>query len=161
MEIINQSHTTHPQPFTQPPGSPSFDPTTVPTPPAIYIPSRRSSSSSNTCTSSLFKSAHPNHHQCRHEQAALEGVQFLSKPALVRMYLVLLPSTPKGCMKCPKPKQGMCSTRLCPKKKKANPPVDPSLDCHVILPLVPCRSSPSKVCSMLWPTIITPATFLQ
>jgi len=64
----------------------------------------------------------------------LEGIPFLSKPALIRKYLAPSPATPKGRMK--RPKQGTRSTRPRNRrttKEDAMPPTrDQEVDCCVV-----------------------------
>ena len=66
----------------------------------------------------------------------LEGIPFLSKPALIRKYLAPSPATPKGRMK--RTKKGTRSTRPKPKKSKkaaAEPPTEAQeVDCRVVPP---------------------------
>ena len=66
----------------------------------------------------------------------LEGIPFLSKPALIRKYLAPSPATPKGRMK--RTKKGTRSTRPKPKKSKKAAAEQPKeaqeVDCRVVPP---------------------------
>ena len=68
----------------------------------------------------------------------LEGVPFLSKPALIQKYLAPSPATSKGRMK--RPKQGTRSTRRQPSPTQT-PADEPPVDCNVIPPDAPTANN--------------------